>query len=113
MWWMQAGSRTDNDTQAIVIRPTAFTLLVSIGRALFVEGLGLLVTALVASAVLYQTNLRNDTVIMLIFAGIVLIALVRGSIAWQADLTAWQRHLALQRHRDSTGIPGYYQPRRY
>jgi hypothetical protein len=50
---------------------------------------------------------------MLGFTGIVLIALLRGCIAWQTDLAAWQRQMSLQRHRTSSGIPGYYKSRRY
>lgn len=110
-------SRRHKDADDLLARPTAITLVVHIFRALLVDGLILLITAIAVLAYLYQANLGNDMVIMLIFTGIALIALLRGCTAWQADLTDYQRYLAMERHKSSQGnapiIPSLYNPRRY
>ena len=99
------------------IRPTAMTLVAHIIRAFVVDGLFLLVATIAVAAYLYQTHLRNDTMIVLIFTGIALLALLRGCRAWQIDLDEYRRQLAMERHKDaqeqSTTIPGYYNSRRY
>ena len=110
-------SHRHGDAADSVMRPTALTLVAHIIRAFVLDGLFLLVAAIAVAAYLYQTDLRNDVVIMLIFAGIALLALLRGCSAWQNDLNDYQRHLAMERHKlsleQSSATPGYSHSQRY
>lgn len=110
-------SRVRKDADDLVTRPTAFTLVLYIIRALLVDGLILLVSAIAALTYLYQTNLDNDMAVMLIGIGIALIALLRGCAAWQGDLTDYRKYLAMEHHKSTQGntpiIPDLYNPRRY
>jgi hypothetical protein len=110
-------SRRPKGADDLVTRPTAFTLVLHIIRALLVDGLILLVSAIAALTYLYQVNLDNDMAVMLIGTGIALIALLRGCAAWQVDLTDYRKYLAMERHKSSQGntpiIPALYNSRRY
>jgi uncharacterized membrane protein len=93
-------------------RPTTLSLVKNILQALLVDGAFLLAGAIAVAIYLYQADLRNDPAVILIFAGIVLIALGRGCAAWQEELNNYQRDLLLH-HRKQTGgqvesIPGYF-----
>jgi hypothetical protein len=110
-----ARSHGRKEAEDFITRPTAFTLVIHIFRALLVDGLILLVSAVAVFVLLYQADLLNEPVVMLVFTGIALIALLRGCAAWQGDLTDYQRYLAIERHKtslgNSTNIPGFYASR--
>ena len=101
-----------------VQRPTALTLARHILAAVVTDGmLWVVIPVLAITAFLYTHHFQNDSLLALMFLGLVMIALVRGCRKWQNDLNEYQFHLALVRSRKqgrtSTDIPGYYPSRRY
>ena len=102
-------------------RPTVLALVTHILGALISDGMAwLTIPVIAATAFLYQNHFRNDIMLAVVFASLVIIALVRGSRDWQRDLNDYQRQIAMERHRSQVGqqpvrkIPGFFpsQPRR-
>jgi cytochrome bd-type quinol oxidase subunit 1 len=101
----------------IAQRPTAVTLATHILSSLIHGSLvWLVILVLGVTAFLYANHYQNDILLAMMFIGLVIMALVSGCRDWQNDLNEYQRHLALERHREqgNTGntMPGYFTSRR-
>jgi hypothetical protein len=105
-------------TEEVVHRPTALTLVMKILAALVNDGMAwLTIPVLAVTAFLYTNHFHNDIMLAFIIGGLIIIALVRGSRNWQRDLNEYQRHVAMERHREQVqeqaynSFPGHFTSR--
>ena len=97
-------------------RPGALTLLLHIVKGAFTNGMQIpaLFCIGLTMALYHEQFLYHETIAALLVGSLVLIGLLRGCVSWQADLTRYQRHLAMLRHQEQLGeanrdqtIPGF------
>jgi hypothetical protein len=100
----EAHKRTQSEDT--VHQPTTLALVVHILTALISDGMAwVFVPAVAVIAYLYSNHIQNDALLAITFSGLAVIALVRGCLNWQRDLNEYQRHMALERHKEQTGNP--------
>lgn len=107
-----------HQAEDLPVQPSALSLAAYIFKALLADGMAwLTVPALAVTFFLYRHHSLNDAYLAIIFCALAVIALVRGCLNWQRDLTEYQRDLASLRHREKAEtrktIPGYFPQRRY
>ena len=113
-------TRARVQTEEVVHRPTALSLVKYILGALLTDGMAwLTIPAIAVTAFLYNNHFQNDAMLAVVFCGLVIIALVRGSKDWQKDLNEYQHLVAMERHREQvqektfSKTPGYFVSRPY
>lgn len=113
-------ARARAQVDEVVHRPTALSLVKHILVALVNDGMAWLTIPVIAvTAFLYHNHFQNDVMLAVVFCGLMMIALVRGSKDWQRDLNEYQRHMVLEHHKSlreeqtNRKIPEFYSSRPY
>ena len=113
-------ARTPVQVEEAIHRPTVLSLVKHILIALVNDGMAWLTIPVIAvTAFLYHNHFQNDVMLAVVFCGLLMIALVRGSKDWQKDLNEYQHQVAMERHREQvqektfSKIPGYFASRPY
>ena len=102
-------------------RPSALSLVIYILRSLFTDGMQwLLIPAVLAFLYLRHIHFENEILPVVVFGGLVIMAILNGCKAWQSDLDEYRHQLVLSHQlravRKKEGlkdVPGYSPGRRF
>ncbi|MDH5514239.1 MAG: hypothetical protein OEY45_03670 [Gammaproteobacteria bacterium] len=108
-------SHADVDQTSDINKPGALALLLHMLKGAVMNGMQIpAIVGICAAVALYQLEVPyHETVTGLIFTGLLLTGLFRGTAAWQKDMARYRREILLSRHRQSRSnfdytIPGFY-----